>query len=315
VTFFTSLRCVCAAAPFGPAKRDIERLRGGASLCTIGLRSTPLPSAVEAAPLTNMNIRVLGCSGSIAAGSRTTAFLLDDDILIDAGSGVGELTLDEMAKIDHILVSHSHLDHVLAIGLLADSVLRRRRSAGKPPIRVHALGATIEALKAHIFNNVIWPDFTRLPSAEQPVLAFDRFDVGDVLQIGGRRIEVLSAVHTVPAVGFAVLPGRDGEGAWVYTGDTAPNPALWARLRALPVSALVIETAFSDEERALAELSRHLCPSMLAQELKQLSDPAVEVYITHIKPGEVEAVMADIARAGGRQRVQALRSGERLMIR
>ena len=74
-----------------------------------------------------MQIRVLGCSGSIAAGSRTTSFLLDDDVLIDAGTGVGDLTLEQLARIDHILVTHSHLDHVLAIGLLADSVTRRRR--------------------------------------------------------------------------------------------------------------------------------------------------------------------------------------------
>jgi ribonuclease BN (tRNA processing enzyme) len=261
-----------------------------------------------------MNIRVLGCSGSIAAGSRTTSFLLDGDVLIDAGSGVGDLTLQEMAGIDHILVTHSHLDHVMSIGLLADSVLRLRRAAGRPPIKVQALGATLEALRAHIFNNVIWPDFTRLPSAEQPVLAFQRFDVGDVLALpGDRRVEVLSALHTVPAVGFAVMPPGD-EGAWVFTGDTAPNPALWARLRQMPLRTLVIETAFSDDEHALAELSRHLCPSALARELTQLGERDVSVYITHIKPGEVQAVMADIARAGCRQRVQALQTGQRFEL-
>ncbi len=259
-----------------------------------------------------MNIRVLGCSGSIAAGSRTTAFQLGDDVLIDAGSGVGDLTLEEMARIDHILISHSHLDHVLAIGLLADSVLRLRRAAGRPPIKVHALGATIEALKTHIFNNVIWPDFTRLPSAEQPVLAFERFDVGDVLRVGEHRIEVLPALHTVPAVGFAVLP-EDG-GAWVYTGDTGPNPALWERLRGMDVATLVIETAFSDDEYAVAELSRHLCPATLARELRHLSQEGVQVMVTHIKPGEVAAVMKEIGAAGNTHRVQALVTGQRMAL-
>ena len=75
-----------------------------------------------------MQIRVLGCSGSIAAGSRTTSFLLDETVLIDAGTGVGDLTLEEMVRIDHIVVTHSHLDHVLSIGLLADSVTRRRQA-------------------------------------------------------------------------------------------------------------------------------------------------------------------------------------------
>jgi len=263
--------------------------------------------------MTASTIRVLGCSGSIAAGSRTTSFLLDGDVLIDAGTGVGDLTLDELALIDHIVVSHSHLDHVLSIGLLADGVARRRVDA--PPIRVHALPATLDALRQHIFNGVIWPDFTRLPSAEHPMLAFEPFAVGDVLTLGTHRIEVLPAEHTVPAVGFAVLPPPEAaaSGAWVFSGDTGPNPALWQRLHSLPVAHLVIETAFSDEERALAKISKHLCPATLGRELAQM-EGSVAVYITHIKPGEVEAVMGQIGALGSRHRISALASGDSMQI-
>jgi len=254
-----------------------------------------------------MKIRVLGCSGSIAAGSRTTAFLLDDDVLIDAGTGVGDLTLDELARIDHILVTHSHLDHVLGIGLLADSVSRRR--AGRAPIVVHALAATLEALRKHIFNGVIWPDFTHLPSVEAPLLQFCPFAVGDTLDLSGRRIEVLPAEHTVPACGFAVLPRDPSAGAWVFTGDTGPNPALWKRLASLKVDHVVIETAFGDEERQLARISAHLCPRTLAQELEHLST-AVTVHITHIKPGEVAGVMGQIAVREQRRTIHALEAGQ-----
>jgi ribonuclease BN (tRNA processing enzyme) len=252
-----------------------------------------------------MQIRVLGCSGSIAAGSRTTSFLLDDHVLIDAGTGVGDLTLDELARIDHIAVTHSHLDHVLAIGMLADSVTRRRRAAARPPVQVHALPETIDALRQHVFNGVIWPDFSRLPHPDSPILAFQPVAVGQVLQLGRHQVEVLPARHTVPAVGYAVW---GSQGAWVYTGDTGPNPDLWERLRSLPVAALVIETAFRDDEHALAQLSQHLCPAQLRLELEQLGVPA-DVYITHIKPGEVAAVMSEIGAQQSRHRIQALTSG------
>ena len=256
-----------------------------------------------------MPIRVLGCSGSIAAGCRTTAFLLDDDVLIDAGTGVGDLTLDELTRVDHILLSHSHLDHVLGVPLLADSVMRRR-SSKRPSITVHGLPATLDALRSHLFNGAIWPDFTRLPSAEQPILRLQPFQVGDVLDFGTRQIEVLPALHTVPAVGFAVL---GAQGSWVFTGDTAPNPALWQRLASLNVASLVIETAFRNDEFQLAAVSRHLHPAALGRELQQLQQPAT-VYITHIKPGELDAVMAEILALDARHPVQALMAGQVMQL-
>jgi ribonuclease BN (tRNA processing enzyme) len=261
-----------------------------------------------------MILTVLGCSGAIAAGCKTTAFLLDADVLIDAGTGVGDMTLEALSAIDHIFISHSHLDHVLSIGLLADTVLRIRMAQNRGPIQVHALPETLAALREHIFNGVIWPDFTRLPSAEQPVLSLVPFVVGDVLTVGGKHIEVLSALHTVPAVGFAVHTGRDlgtaeDEGWWVYTGDTGPNPQLWSRLKQLKVAHLVIETAFSDDERQLARITRHLCPKALAIELEQL-EGSVDVHITHIKPGEVEAVMNQIGKLKTPHRIHALAAGQ-----
>ncbi len=259
-----------------------------------------------------MQIRVLGCSGSIAAGSRTTSFLVNGHVLIDAGTGVGDLALEELLRIDHVFVSHSHLDHVLAIGLLADSVGRRRSAAGRGPIRVYGLPATLLALRTHIFNNVIWPDFTVLPAPAQPWLVLNAIEVGQVLQVAEHHIEVLPAAHTVPAVGYAVREKADGN-AWIYTGDTGPNPALWHRLAQLPVAALVIETAFGDDEQQVAEISQHLCPAMLETELMQLKQSA-DVYITHIKPGEVDKVMAEVRRHVSHHRVHALASGQVMAV-
>lgn len=237
-----------------------------------------------------MKVRVLGCSGAIAQGCRTTSFLIGGRILIDAGTGVGDLTLDEMRQIDHVLLTHSHLDHVAALPLMLDAVSSLRST----PVQVHALGATIAALQAHIFNNVIWPDFSRIPDAAAPFLAYEELQTGQTLHLAGLTIEVLPAIHTVPAVGYAVQ-GRTGW--WAFSGDTGPNPALWQRINQLPVAMLVIETAFSNRESALADRALHLSPHTLAQELAQLQPgKPCPIYITHTKPCETQLIVEEIRR-------------------
>ncbi len=241
-----------------------------------------------------MRVRVLGCSGTIAKSCRTTSFLLDDDVLIDAGTGVGDLSLDEMLQVQHVLLTHSHLDHVASLPLMLDAVASQRIARGMPPLQVHALPGTIAALKAHIFNNLIWPDFAAIPSAEQPLMRFVPIAVGQVLQVGGQRVEVLPAEHTVPAVGFAA---ETPSGHWVFSGDTGRNPAFWHRVNQLKVALLIVETAFSDRERELAERSRHLSPSTLAAELDQIArGQRYPIYITHTKPAETGLIMEEIQR-------------------
>ncbi|HEY5579778.1 MAG TPA: 3',5'-cyclic-nucleotide phosphodiesterase [Rhodoferax sp.] len=237
-----------------------------------------------------MKVRVLGCSGAISKDCRTTSFLIDEDVLIDAGTGVGDLTLDEMGGIEHVLLTHSHLDHVLALPLMVDAIASRRTT----PVQIHALAGTIAALKMHIFNDVIWPDFSRIPTPEAPFVSFHEIQVGQTLHFGGKLVEVLPAVHTVPAVGYAVTAGS---GCWVFSGDTERNPAFWERINQLDVSMLVIETAFSNREQDLAQRSLHLSPQVLAEELDLISSGhKYPIYITHTKPAETELIMAEIQR-------------------
>jgi ribonuclease BN (tRNA processing enzyme) len=204
---------------------------------------------------------------------------------------VGDLTLDEMLGIGHVLLTHSHLDHVAALPLMIDAVASRLTR----PVCVHALPGTIAALRAHVFNNVIWPDFSRIPSVDRPFITFHEIHVGQTLEIGGKSVEVLPAVHTVPAVGLAV--STRGGPAWVFTGDTERNPAFWRRLNTMDVAALVIETAFSNREKELARRSLHLSPVALAEELDCIDKgKSFPIYITHTKPAETELIMAEIQR-------------------
>lgn len=243
-----------------------------------------------------MKVCVLGCSGAIAKGRCTTSFLVDGHLLVDAGTGVGELTLADMARIDHVLLTHSHLDHIAALPLMVDAVAAFRTR----PLLVYALAETVEALRAHIFNNIIWPDFECIPSVDSPFIRFKIFAVGDILQIEDKSVEVMPAVHSVPAVGFAVSAGGP---AWVFSGDTGRNAGFWERVNQLDVGALVVETAFSDAESELALRSKHMSPATLGEELALIEQPGrFAVWITHTKPAETELIMAEIGRlkrAGG----------------
>jgi ribonuclease BN (tRNA processing enzyme) len=249
-----------------------------------------------------VRLRVLGCSGGIGGRHlRTTSFLVDSDILIDAGSGVGDLSLAELSLIDHIFVTHSHLDHVTSIPFLVDTVGGMR---GKPVI-VYATRATTEILKNHLFNWAIWPDFTEIPTPEAPFLRYEELEPGVAVNLGGREITPIPARHTVPAVGYHL---DSGETSLVFTGDTGPNDALWRVVNRISnLKYLIIETAFSNKERHLAEVSRHLCPQTLAEELAKLERNA-EIYVTHLKPGEIELTMQEIEDCAGAFRPRMLQN-------
>lgn len=218
---------------------------------------------------------------------RTTSLLLDHDILIDAGTGVEELSLAELKAIDSVFITHSHLDHVAMLPMLVDTVGEFRDK----PLTVYALAATIEILRDHVFNWKVWPDFSEIPSVEAPFLHFIAVELGESLVFGARRITALPAVHTVPALGYLV---DSGTSSLAFSGDTCENDALWVALNKLDnLRYLIIETAFPDGQKTLAMASRHLCPSLLASELAKL-EKTVEIYITHLKPGHIEETMREV---------------------
>jgi ribonuclease BN (tRNA processing enzyme) len=253
-----------------------------------------------------MKLRVLGCSGGIGGTggfSRTTSLLLDEDILIDAGTGLEDLTVEQLERIDHVFLTHSHLDHVSGLPLMIDSIGARRHT----PLQVHALPETIEALKAHVFNWVIWPDFTQIPHHDRPWLSFVPLQTGEVRRLGDRAVQAIAANHTVPAVGYAL---HGPEGALVFSGDTWPTEAFWRTVNAIPgLRHLIIETAFPNRERDLAVTAKHLFPIELASQLHQLrTDP--QVWVTHLKPSDALLITREVQAWAGRFHPRVLTRGE-----
>lgn len=251
-----------------------------------------------------MRLRILGCSGGIGGRHlRTTSMLLDHDVLIDAGTGVSDLSLAELSLIDHIFVTHSHLDHISSIPFLVDTVGGMRAN----PVTVYAQSATIEVMRNHVFNWSIWPDFTQLPTVDKPFMRFEPIQIGQEIDIKGRKITALPANHVVPAVGFHL---DSGKASLVFSGDTTTNDALWKLVNKINnLKYLIIETAFCNREKQLAILSKHLCPSMLAEELAKLERNA-EIFISHLKPGEIELTMQEIEECAGQYKPRMLQNNQ-----
>jgi ribonuclease BN (tRNA processing enzyme) len=250
-----------------------------------------------------MRIKVLGCSGGVGPGLRTTSLLVDDEILIDAGTGVGELSLAQMRRVGNVFLTHAHLDHVCGLAFMADNLF----DLIDRPLQVHAPAETLAAVRDHIFNWKIWPDFSKLPSEEAPLVRFMEIKSGETIERGGTRFTPFTVLHTVPAVGYAVeKAGR----IFVFSGDTYACESLWEFLNTLPrLDKMMIEIAFPDEQEDLGRASKHFTPTLLGRELKKLRHQP-QLYLTHHKPGAEATIEKQCRKALAGWEYHHLRRGD-----
>lgn len=255
-----------------------------------------------------MRIRILGCSGGIGAGARTSAMLVDDDVLIDAGTGIGDLVLDDLNSIRHVFLTHAHLDHIAGLPMLVDSVFDENFET---PLVVYAREETLLAIKKHIFNDVIWPDFSKLPSPESPMLRYQVCSPGDTVRIGHRDFYAVDVMHSVPSLGFTV---QNSGGVFAVSGDTKTNETLWPVLNACDdLKVLVIEVSFPDEMESLATESGHYCPRTLTRDLERLRH-SPEIWLTGMKPGEEERILEQVLEAAPEKNIHMLSRGTVLTV-
>lgn len=254
-----------------------------------------------------ISIRILGCSGGIGGSRRTTALLINQRILIDAGTGVGDLSLEELSQIDHIFLTHSHLDHSLGIPLIADAVGDQRST----PLTVHALSATWDILKQDLFNDRLWPDFTRLPNHENPYIRHIPLHHGQSIELGDLRLEVLPAQHVVPACAYGVHGSAQ---SLAFSGDTSWHPGFWETLNQWQrLDYLIMECSFSNQDQAIAELAQHLTPHSLARSLSHLRHTP-QLHLTHLKPTDEALILKELENQALTQQAQTLLAGQVLEL-
>lgn len=229
-----------------------------------------------------MKINPLGTSGGLENSQGTSAFLLTPSTLLDAGTGLNQLDSEQINKLRNILLTHSHIDHIASLPMLIDTLFSTLISSHRA-FTVFALPDVIEALQAHIFNDVIWPDFTRLPSAEQPVLRYEALSCWQSYTFDD-MLEVIPfpVTHGVPACGYCV---KSPSHTLVFSGDTGLSDITVQSLNRLGmIDTLMIECAFPNQLDHLAQSSHHLTPQRLACLLSRLARQPEAVHITHLKP-------------------------------
>ena len=252
-----------------------------------------------------MELRVLGCSGGEADGERLTGLLINGCVAIDAGSITPALTVAEQIRIRHVFISHSHLDHICTLPFFTKNIFGHTQE----PVEIHALPETLDVLRRHLFNDELWPDFSVIPSPNDPTIRYTEIEPERTYEVCGLRITPIRVNHLVPCVGYKV---DDGKNAFVFTSDTAETERVWEVANATANLRLVItEASFPDEQTWLAEASKHLTPAKLGTELRKLKRE-VPVRIYHLTPGD-RATMLPQIQALGDDRVALLNQDARLV--
>lgn len=250
-----------------------------------------------------MRMDVLGCDGGIGDGHCSMALRIDDDVLLDAGTGLARLTSDEIARIDHVFLTHSHMDHMALLPLLIDTRMKLR----KAPLTLHGIPETDEIIRSHIFNGCIWPDATKIPSPDAPALRYAPVAMGERMVLGDRAFTPVPAVHTVPAVGYRL---DSPEATVMFSGDSAVCEPFWEQVADIPnLHGLIVEVSYRNGREELAHAAGHLCPSMLAPKLAALRKP-VDVYIAHRKPIDAEQIVREVPAIAGIHRMHILKAGD-----
>jgi len=254
-----------------------------------------------------VKIRVLGASGGELRGHGSTCFLVDGRLAVDAGALTSRLDLAELDRVDHVLVTHAHLDHVKDVPLLADLMVGRRRR----PVTVHASKGATSTLRRSLFNGRLWPDFTRIPTARRPVVRLQAFPFGEPFRIGPYAVSAVKMRHTVESSGFVV---RRGASAFAISGDTGPTTAFWREVSRAPgLRALLVELSFPSRMQRLADRSGHLTPRTLVGELAKVEREGVPVYLYHLKPAFEAELRAELAELDLRD-VTVLEGGDEIAI-
>ncbi|MDA8793284.1 3',5'-cyclic-nucleotide phosphodiesterase [Bacteriovoracaceae bacterium] len=234
-----------------------------------------------------MQVKIIGAHGGVTRGYHATSILIDDKLLIDAGSAASSMDIQAQVAIESVLISHAHLDHTKDLGFLCDNCFGLRPA----PFQVYTHKTVKNAIKAHLFNDVIWPDFSVLPTKNDPCIIFNEIEEEKELQLGEYTVLPIHVKHPGDAYGFVVTKGNV---SIVFTQDTGPTERIWEVAKKVKnLRAIFTEVSFPNKLQNIAELSDHHTPQSMKKEIEKMPDK-VPIYLGHLKPNYQEELIQEI---------------------
>lgn len=229
---------------------------------------------------------------------------MNGTVCVDAGAITDALTLEEQARIRAVLITHAHMDHVASLPFLVENVFGRNAS----PLEIVAPEEVLATLRRHLFNDALWPDFSRLPTDAVPAVTFRAVAAFEPFAASGLVATAIPVSHVVPTFGYIL---EEGGTSIVFSGDTGPTEGLWQAARARPaVKGLFVECSFPNSLQHLADVSKHLTPATLRSEIAKFP-PGTPIHLYHMKPPTLPQLRADVAELGD-ARVSILADGDEL---
>jgi len=254
-----------------------------------------------------MKIDILGCYGNAIGEFKSTCFLIDGNTLLDAGTVTSVLKDHQLKEIKHVIITHTHLDHIKDLVFLVDELVMM----GKFTIELISVKEVLDIISNNLFNNRLWPDFTVIPSYDSAVIKPREIILNEYTTIGSLSVKPVLMTHTVYCVGYIIK--KNGKG-FMFTSDTGPTKTFWETVKSEKgIEFIIADVSFPNRMDELARVSGHMTLNMLIEQIDRYELHNMPFLITHIKPIFLEEIIHELSQTG-RPNIRPLIQGETIHI-